>query len=154
MPYTGEGLLAVDLNQNGLIDSGRELFGDATLLPTGGTAQHGFEALALYDTPEIGGNDDGLIDHSDLVWRQLRIWVDENLDGVSQRKEVRHLNALKIVGLSLQYETTPRVDGSGNVHQFIGTYFKRVDGREGRFEIRPMLMEDIFFRVSQDPVPG
>lgn len=151
-PYTGEGLLAIDLNNNGWIDNGRELFGDATLLPTGGTAQHGFEALALYDASEMGGNGDGRIDHSDLVWHYLRIWIDENLDGASQRKEVRPLSAWGVVGLSLLYETAPRVDGSMNVHQFVGTYLKRFDGREGRFEIRPMLMEDIFFRVSQDPV--
>ena len=150
-PYTGEGLLAIDLDHNGLIDSGRELFGDSTILPTGETASDGFEALASYDEPEMGGNRDGLIDHSDLVWHHLRIWVDENLDGTSQRKEVRPLSALNVVGLSLLYETIPRVDGNSNVHQFAGTYLKRVNGRNGLFDIRPMLMEDIFFRVSQDP---
>lgn len=151
-PHTAEGLLAIDLNQNGSIDNGHELFGDATILPSGETAEHGFAALALYDVPEMGGNGDELIDHFDLVWHQLRIWLDENLDGISQRQEVRPLSAWRIVGLSLRYETSPRVDGSMNVHQFVGTYLKRFDGREGRFEIRPMLMEDIFFRVSQDPV--
>jgi len=151
-PYTQEGLLAIDIDRNGLIDSGRELFGDATLLPGGGTAQHGFEALALYDAPEMGGNGDGLIDHFDLVWHQLRIWIDENLDGISQRQEVRPLSTWRIVWLSLLYETSPRVDGSMNVHQFVGTYLKRFDGRAGRFEVRPMLMEDIYFRVSEDPV--
>ena len=126
---------------------------DSMFLPTGETARHGFEALAPYDQPEMGGNGDGLIDQFDLVWHHLRIWLDENLDGTSQRKEVRPLSAWGIVGLSLLYETTSRVDGNLNIHQFAGTYLKRFNGRNGQFEIRPMLMEDIFFRVSQDPVP-
>lgn len=149
-PYTGEGLLVIDLNNNGLIDGGQELFGDATILPTG-KAEHGFEALAAYDDPEMGGNGDGMIDHFDFVWHQLRIWVDESFDGTSQRTEIRPLSAWRIVGLSLQYDTVGGVDGNMNLHQYAGTYFKRIDGREGAFEIRPMLLEDVYFRVSEDP---
>ena len=34
-----------------------------------------------------------------------------------------------------------------------GTYFKRIDGREGRFELRPGRVEDIFFRELPIPAP-
>lgn len=38
-----------DRNGNGAIDSGRELFGDETLLADGKKAAHGFAALAELD---------------------------------------------------------------------------------------------------------
>jgi hypothetical protein len=110
-----------------------------------------FQALAAYDHPEMSGNGDGIIDHSDDVWHQLKVWVDENHDGISQRTEIRPLSAWRIVGLSLEYETVGDVDGNMNLHQYAGTYFKRFNGREGAFEIRPMLLEDIYFRLSEDP---
>jgi hypothetical protein len=56
-----EGLLALDVNRNGRIDNGTELFGTAT--------QNGFEVLARYDD-----NRDGRIDASDSVWSNLLIW--------------------------------------------------------------------------------
>lgn len=40
------GLLARDLDGNGVIDSGLEFFGDNTQLANGQTAAHGFAALA------------------------------------------------------------------------------------------------------------
>lgn len=152
-PGGGQGFLCLDLNRNGIVDGGQELFGTATLLPTGLRASNGFEALAVYDTPEFGGNGDGIIDERDLVWPFLRIWIDENFDGVSQRKEIHSLMEWKVVGISLRYVRSRRVDGDMNVHDFVGNYFRRVEGREGYFEIRPQGVEDIFFRDIPVPVP-
>ena len=42
-----DGFLCLDLNGNGTIDNGGELFGDKTLLADGTTAKNGFEALAV-----------------------------------------------------------------------------------------------------------
>jgi hypothetical protein len=152
-PVGGQGFLWLDLNRNGVVDGGQELFGTATLLPTGERASNGFEALAIYDTPELGGNGDGLIDERDLVWPFLRIWVDDSFDGVAQKKEARPLAYWKIVGISLQFTQSRRVDGNMNVHELVGTYFKRLDGRGGYSEVRPQRVEDIFFRDLPAPTP-
>jgi hypothetical protein len=148
-PYSSEGFLWMDLNHNGVVDSARELFGDAMLLPGGEPAANGFDALAVYDTSDFGGNEDGLIDVHDLIWPYLRLWIDSNFDGVCQRQEVSVLPRWKIVGISLQYSISGRFDGSSNLHQLTGQYFKRFDGRENRFEIRPMTLEDIYFSVRR-----
>lgn len=42
-----DGLVVRDLNGNGTIDSGRELFGDQTQLPNGSFAANGFQAMAV-----------------------------------------------------------------------------------------------------------
>ena len=42
-----DGLLVRDLNDNGQIDNGTELFGNNSVLSSGATAANGFEALAL-----------------------------------------------------------------------------------------------------------
>jgi len=57
----GSGFLAIDLNDNGKIDDGRELFG-----PTSG---NGFLDLAQHDEDK-----NGWIDENDSVFSKLRIW--------------------------------------------------------------------------------
>jgi hypothetical protein len=44
-----DGFLALDINGDGRINSGRELLGNGTLLSNGSKARDGFEALAQYD---------------------------------------------------------------------------------------------------------
>lgn len=97
---TREAFLALDLNRNGLIDSGAELFGTATKLPDGSTASNGFEALAQYDA-----NADLSIDASDAIYADLRGWVDSNSDGYSDSAELYTLNELGIASISLAYQT-------------------------------------------------
>ena len=59
-PRGDEAFLTLDRNRNGLVDDGSELFGVGTPLLEGGTAPNGFIALAQYDQPLLGGNDDGV----------------------------------------------------------------------------------------------
>ena len=55
-----DALLVLDRDNNGRIDSGAELFGEAT--PVGEmAAEDGFAALAELDRPALGGNGDGRI---------------------------------------------------------------------------------------------
>lgn len=73
-----DGFLYVDWNGNRTVDGGQELFGDATVLPNGSQAQHGFEALAAYDQADVGGDGDGMITRRDRIWLRRRVWVDRN----------------------------------------------------------------------------
>jgi hypothetical protein len=63
-PEAEDGLLVWDRNLNGIIDSGRELFGDSTTQPPS-NEPNGFLALAVLDQAESGGNGDGVISSLD-----------------------------------------------------------------------------------------
>ncbi len=104
------GILVIDLNANGIVDDGRELFGEKTLIKESGLeAQNGFEALAQYDT-----NKDSVIDANDPVWKELRIWVDINEDGKTDSGEVRTLEEQQVVKLALTYKKVSEFDAFGN----------------------------------------
>ena len=78
-----DGILVRDLNGNGTIDSGRELFGDQAVLPNGSLATNGFQALSALDK-DANGFTDGVFNASDVAYSDLKIWRDLNQDGVSQ----------------------------------------------------------------------
>ena len=42
----------------------------------------------------MGGNDDGVISAADGVWSQLRVWQDQDVDGVVDEGEFRSLSEL------------------------------------------------------------
>lgn len=83
----GEAIVVRDLNGNGLIDSGRELFGDSTVLThgpnAGKLAANGFEALA-----DLDANADGKFDSADAAFASVKLWKDLNQDGISQASEL------------------------------------------------------------------
>lgn len=60
----GSGFLALDLNGDGAINDGRELFGPRT--------DEGFQELAAYD---VDGN--GWIDEADPIFRSLNLWTPD-----------------------------------------------------------------------------
>lgn len=96
-----DALLAMDINGNGMIDDGSELFGTSTKLTDGSTAGSGFQALSQYDS-----NGDGIIDESDELYSKLLIWHDKNSDGVSQDSELISLKNAGIKTISLNIDNT------------------------------------------------
>lgn len=117
-----DGILALDLNSDGLINTGSELFGNHTLLADGSAAADGWQALAQYD-----GNLDGLIDQQDAVFEKLKVWVDANTNGQTDAAELKTLNELGIVSIDLHADDQA-VAQNGNILRGFST-FATADGQ-------------------------
>lgn len=102
---------------DGLVHNGTELFGNFTTQPAS-PHPNGFIALAQYDKLENGGNSDGIIDDRDRVFSQLRLWIDENHDGICQPNELHTLAELGIYSLALNYTESQRTDQFGNQFRY------------------------------------
>ena len=92
----GDGVLVRDINGNGIIDNGSELFGDKTMLSDGTTATGGLQALSDLDT-----NGDGILNSEDAAFGELKVWIDANRDGITQTEELHTLDELDITGILL-----------------------------------------------------
>jgi len=94
--------IALDLDGDGAITSGAELFGSSTVLATGGRAPNGFAALAALDT-----NGDGTLDARDPMFSRLVLWSDRNGDHKSSPDELRPL-AATVTSISLAFSLDAR----------------------------------------------
>jgi len=120
-----DGLLALDKNDNGVIDNGGELFGNNTQSEDGNLFANGFEALADHDD-----NHDGKIDSKDAVYKSARVWKDVNQDGVSQTDELHSLESLNIDSINLNATETEEIEAFNKItHE--ATFVQKQTDAEG-----------------------
>ncbi|MBN2653557.1 MAG: hypothetical protein JXR79_00375 [Nitrospirae bacterium] len=112
-----DGLLVMDRNNDGIINDGKELFGNSTILGDGTKASNGFEALAELDT-----NADGKVDASDAAFSQLKVWQDLDGDGYSTADELKTLGEVGIKSINTGYTDAAVTDANGNDHKQLGTF--------------------------------
>ncbi len=119
---TGEdGILAYDVDGSGTIDSGSELF---TPWFAGGLYTSGVEALASLDS-----NADGVINASDTHFYDLQVWIDADVDGISDGGELSSLFAQGIESLSLNTTASnAEIDGQTILSEGL---FTNTDGSSG-----------------------
>jgi hypothetical protein len=143
---SGNAFLVLDRNGNGKIDSGKELFGNYTDQPPSDD-RNGFLALFVFDVPSKGGNGDEVIDARDAIWTQLKLWMDENHDGVSQPDELHSLQELGIVSIGLKYHQIRHYDEFGNLFRYKGVLNPGLPASDqvGRS------IFDVFFVIGDNP---
>ena len=116
-PGAQDAFLVRDLNGNGIIDDGSELFGNGTEIGDYGVkAPNGYYALSQLDLlPELGGNRDGIEDDGDTAWGSLMLWTDANANGVTDTGELSTMQEHSILSLETGYKASgSRRDGAGN----------------------------------------
>ncbi|MEN3147477.1 DUF5801 repeats-in-toxin domain-containing protein [Neorhizobium sp. IRAMC:178] len=118
-----DGILAFDVDGNGKIDNGSEIF---TPNFAGGAHAGGVAALSTLDV-----NHDGKIDASDTGFDKLLVWQDANGNGVSDEGELKGLNDYGITGISLDADSAEGyIDGQSLFAEGSFTY---ADGSTGSF---------------------
>ncbi|TMO46963.1 hypothetical protein CWC24_08345, partial [Pseudoalteromonas ruthenica] len=142
-----DGLLVLDKNGNGIIDNGRELFGDNTVIDdsTGELAEHGYKALQALDK-----NNDGIINYRDEIYRRLQVWQDKNQDGFSQADELMSLADLGIVSIDVANYNNDGTIQNGNELAYKGV-FTWLDGSEGNSNA-VFFAEDPFYQEPLEPI--
>ena len=120
---SNDGILAVDLDGNGTIDNGTEIFTPGF---GGGNFANGTEALASLDD-----NGDGVIDAKDASFAKLLVWQDANADGVSDAGELSGLADHGITSIATgAAHADEMIDGQAVTAR--GS-FTRADGSTGEY---------------------
>ncbi len=120
---TNDAFLARDINKNGKIDNGVELFGTATVNPDRTLAANGLEALHALDSD---GN--GIYDKNDAKFSELLLWFDRNHNGKSEKSELEKLED-RVQSIQLVYKVSDKSDGFGN-HFYAESTATLKDGQE------------------------
>ena len=114
----GDAFLAIDRNNDGQINSGKELFGDQH------GAVNGYAELAKFDS-----NSDGVINAQDKNFDKLLLFRD-NGDGKTDSGELVSLKDAGIVELNVRYTNVMQKASGGNQIKQVSTY-KRANGQTG-----------------------
>jgi len=135
-----DALIALDLNNDGAITTGAELFSNNSACEAR-RCFDGIEALTVHDL-----NRDGVIDVQDPVFTQLLIWRDHNLNGLSELTELSPLaTQLRSIGLKARHDLA-WTDAQGNsaMRAINATH---LTGRE-------LTIHDVWFSLSFNSMPA
>ena len=102
---------------------------------------NGFVALAEFDKPSNGGNQDRRIDWGDAVFSSLRLWQDTNHNGISEFIELHALSSLDVQAIELEYRESRRRDRHGNLFKYRAKIYDRRGTSVGRWAW------DVYLRV-------
>lgn len=86
-------------NSAGKVTGIDQLFGNNTEGADSQFADNGFAALAKYDK-----NGDNMIDAKDEVFKKLRLWLDDNRNGVAEASELKSLASENIQSIDLDFD--------------------------------------------------
>ena len=98
-----DGFLVFDVNGNGSVDNGGELFGDQFVKPDGNIALTGFEALTSLDTNKNGKLDIEDAVNDDSVFNHLYVWFDTERNGKTDEGELISISDLGVFYIDLSY---------------------------------------------------
>lgn len=101
--------LALDRDGDGIIGSGRELFGSGSIMTTGRRADHGFEALAEFDV-----DGDGKITAKDPIFHELVLWSDHDSDRRGALGELVPVAQAELIAIDLGFGRRYDCDERGN----------------------------------------
>lgn len=134
-----DGLLVLDRNRNGTIDSGAEI--SFTMDLEG--AHSDLEGLAAYDS-----NGDRRLDANDARFGEFQVWRDANRDGISQAGELLTLQQAGVASINLDARRTGQMPGTSvdNTTYANGQY-TRIDGTQAA-------LSDMFFAFGQRDEEG
>jgi hypothetical protein len=118
----GDGFLVIDRNNDGLITSASEL----SFTTENPDARSDLEALAALDN-----NGDRVLNKDDARFKELKVWVDANDNGITDAGELKTLEEVGITEISLSGRA---IDGAAKIgdNVLISTAtFKRSNGSTG-----------------------
>lgn len=119
-----DGFIAVDLNGDGKINNGTELFGSNQV-------GDGFAKLALFDSDA-----NGVVNANDNNFVDLLVWRDANGNGVTDDGELGSLSDYGVTSLSIQYTSWNQYN-QGNLI---------IEHSEAMIEGNQVQLSDVYFR--------
>jgi hypothetical protein len=78
----------------------KEITKASQLFGQDGVHENGFESLKRHDSDK-----NGIINKKDSIWKSLRLWKDENSNGISEQDELHSLRSKGVVSISLNYHS-------------------------------------------------
>ncbi|MDJ0583147.1 hypothetical protein, partial [Crocosphaera sp.] len=134
-----DGILALDLNQDGTINDITEIFSEYF---NDGSPNSGLDALATLDS-----NQNGIISATDTQFNQILVWQDINQDGISQPDELKTLTEHGITSINLNGVNTEIIQDGNIIKQ--RSIFNRNDGTSGEISDIAFLVTQTGFKVNQ-----
>ncbi|MEA5550939.1 hypothetical protein VB713_08105 [Anabaena cylindrica UHCC 0172] len=108
-----DGILTVDINLDGTINSIEEIFSEKF---GGNKFNSGLQALATFDS-----NKDSIISSQDTRFSEILIWQDLNQNGISESNELSNLESAGITSINLQ-NITVNTEYEGNKILRVSSY--------------------------------